>query len=75
MGIRSNLCFETLQLCHPWFLEKIRSYYLGSALIGTIFIWWDFPHYAVGCIIGWALIKWLIKERDRVKWVTRLPGQ
>jgi hypothetical protein len=50
---------EFLQLWHPWFLEKIRSYYFGSALIGTTFTWWDFPHYAIGCILGWIVIKWL----------------
>lgn len=53
---------EVLQLWHPWFLEKIRSYFLGSALIGTTFAWWDFPHYAVGCMIGYVWLKLLIKE-------------
>ena len=48
---------EVLQLWHPWFLEKIRSYFLGKALIGTTFVWWDFPHYVIGCLIGWVLIK------------------
>lgn len=52
---------EVLQLWHPWFLEKIRSYFLGKALIGTTFVWWDFPHYAIGCTIGYMWIKWLIK--------------
>ncbi len=53
---------EILQLWHPWFLEKIRSYYFGRALIGTTFTWWDFPHYAIGCIMGWILIKWLYQK-------------
>ncbi len=48
---------EVLQLWHPWFLEKIRSYFLGKVLIGTTFVWWDFPHYVIGCLIGWVLIK------------------
>jgi len=30
---------EVLQLWHPWHLEKIRSYFLGRALIGTSFTW------------------------------------
>jgi len=50
---------EVLQLWHPLFLEKIRSGFIGSALIGTTFSWWDFPHYAAGCICGWLWIKWL----------------
>ena len=48
---------EILQLYHPWLLEKIRSYFLGAALIGTTFTWWDFPHYAIGCVIGWLLTR------------------
>lgn len=47
---------EVLQLWHPWFLEKIRSTFLGRALIGTSFTWLDFPHYIVGCLIG---IEWI----------------
>ena len=48
---------EILQLYHLWPLEKVRSYFLGRALIGTTFTWWDFPHYAIGCMVGWLLIK------------------
>ena len=48
---------EFLQLSHLWPLEEIRSYFLGRALIGTTFTWWDFPHYAIGCVIGWLVIK------------------
>ncbi len=48
---------EVLQLWHPWFLEKIRSFFLGKALIGTTFTWWDFPHYVIGRLIGWVWIK------------------
>ncbi|MBU1162313.1 MAG: DUF2809 domain-containing protein [Proteobacteria bacterium] len=52
---------EFLQLWHPWFLENIRSYFLGRALIGTTFAWWDFPHYAIGCVIGGIWIRLIIK--------------
>ena len=48
---------EFFQLSHPWFLEEIRSYFLGRVLIGTTFTWWDFPHYAIGCVIGWLAIR------------------
>lgn len=58
---------EVLQLWHPSFLEKIRSYFLGRALIGTSFSWWDFPHYAIGCVIGWLLIKWIVKQCNEVR--------
>jgi len=44
---------EVLQLWHPVFLQTIRSTFLGAALIGTSFVWWDFPHYALGSLLGW----------------------
>jgi hypothetical protein len=43
---------EVLQLFYPPFLEAIRGNFLGHALIGSTFGWWDFPHYAVGCLAG-----------------------
>lgn len=57
-GITSVL--EFLQLWHPLFLEKLRAYFLGEILIGTTFSWWDFPHYAIGCMIGCLLIRRLL---------------
>ena len=51
---------EFLQLWHPPFLEVIRSSFLGSALIGTTFVWWDFPHYVLGCLIGWIWLRFLL---------------
>jgi hypothetical protein len=43
---------EILQLFHPPFLEAVRATFLGHALIGSTFAWWDFPHYVVGCVAG-----------------------
>ena len=57
---------EILQLWNPWILKKIRSYFLGRALIGTSFSLWDFPHYAIGSLLGWLLIKWIIKRCNEV---------
>jgi hypothetical protein len=60
---------EVLQLWHPWLLQEIRSYFLGRALIGTSFVWWDFPHYVIGCVLGWMLIKWIVGMAEkRTKW-------
>jgi hypothetical protein len=56
---------EVLQLWHPKFLETIGSYFIGAALIGTTFSWWDFPHYAIGCYLGWLWIKWL-NDREKM---------
>ena len=43
---------ELLQLWHPWFLEQVRSTFIGRTIIGTTFCWWDFLYYLVGCVIG-----------------------
>ena len=44
---------EVLQLWHPPFLELVRRSFIGATLLGTSFDWLDFPHYVVGCAIGW----------------------
>lgn len=60
MGVFVVTCLlEVLQLWHPVFLERVRATFLGSALIGTTFAWWDFPHYALGCLIGWLWMRGL----------------
>ena len=48
---------EILQLWHPWFLQQMRSTFLGKTVLGTTFVWWDFPHYVIGSFIGWVLIR------------------
>ena len=35
----------------------IRSTIIWKLLLGSSFTWWDFPHYAVGCFLGWLLLK------------------
>ena len=53
---------EILQLFNPWILQMIRSSFIGRALIGTTFSWWDFVHYVIGCFFGWLWIRWLVKR-------------
>jgi hypothetical protein len=53
---------EFLQLWHPPVLELIRSSFLGRALIGTTFVWWDFPHYVLGCLLGWGWVRFLLRR-------------
>ena len=48
---------EILQLWHPAFLERIRETFLGGALLGSTFVWWDFPHYVLGCVVGWLCMR------------------
>jgi hypothetical protein len=47
---------EFLQLWHPPFLETLRRHFLGATLLGTTFTWFDFPWYAVGAVLGYAML-------------------
>jgi hypothetical protein len=49
---------EVLQLWHPGALEQIRATFLGRTLLVTTFSWWDFPHYILGCGLGWC---WMLR--------------
>lgn len=57
LGVTSFL--EFLQLWRPYFLEIVRSTFIGRTLIGISFTWWDFPYYVIGCCIGWLWIRLL----------------
>ena len=48
---------EFLQLWKNPYLQAIRATFIGKTLLGTTFVWWDFPHYAVGCLIGWLVLQ------------------
>ncbi|NHC33408.1 ribosomal maturation YjgA family protein [Scytonema millei] len=50
---------EFLQLWHPPLLEKIRSTFIGRTLLGSTFSLWDFPHYVLGCFLGWLWLQQL----------------
>jgi len=52
---------ETLQLWQPAFLQQIRATFAGKALLGTTFVWWDFPHYILGCLLAWLWMTWIVK--------------
>ena len=63
LGVFAITCFlEVLQLWHPSFLQHIRSTFVGRTLIGTTFVWWDFPHYVLGCFIGWLWMKGIVRK-------------
>ncbi len=50
---------ECLQLWHPPFLEWLRSYFIGATILGTSFVWSDFPYYFLGSAIGWLWLRWI----------------
>jgi len=48
-----------IEVSQLWFYlvpVAIRSSFVWRMLLGSGFAWWDFPHYALGSIIGWWLI-------------------
>ena len=52
----ATCCLEFTQLLDWPLLITIRRSFLGRALIGTTFTWWDFPHCAGGAIAGRLLL-------------------
>lgn len=52
---------EFSQLWHPPFLEGIRSYEIGYAILGTTFSWSDFPPYFLGGYLSYALSSYISK--------------
>jgi hypothetical protein len=67
---------ETLQLWHPPLLQQIRSTFLGKALLGTTFVWWDFPHYILGCFIGWLWISCIAElSQGRRQYKNRIQAE
>jgi hypothetical protein len=65
-GVLVVTCFlECLQLWNPPLLENLRRPFLGRALLGTSFVWSDFPYYFAGSAIGWVWITWLRRIENR----------
>ena len=62
LGVTCGL--EVLQLWHPFFLEWIRSFFIGRSIIGTTFVWMDFPYYIIGSIVGVSILRILKKQTD-----------
>ena len=54
---------EFLQLWHPHFLNAARATLPGKMLLGTTFVWWDLPHYVIGCAAGWLIMKAMTRGR------------
>ena len=52
---------EFLQLCQVAFLEQFRSTLIGAALIGTDFVWLQFPFYILGIILSILLLLFIEK--------------
>lgn len=54
--LASTCVIEITQLWHPPFLDSFRHTFIGAALLGSTFVWMDFPYYAAGAIFGfWTM--------------------
>ncbi len=66
LGVFIATCaIELLQLWQPPWLQALRSTLPGRLVLGTTFLWEDFPPYVVGCFLGWLLIKWLRSQTSK----------
>jgi hypothetical protein len=54
---------EFLQLWKPAFLQAFRATLVGAALIGTDFVWQQFPYYILGSAIS-VLILAILANRE-----------
>jgi uncharacterized protein DUF2809 len=55
--LAATCVLEFLQLWHPPLLEWLRSFFIGRAILGSSFDWWDFPWYFAGSALGWAWLR------------------
>ena len=57
LGVFIITCaIEVSQLWFHLVPVAIRSSFVWRMLLGSGFAWWDFPHYALGSLLGWYLI-------------------
>ena len=60
VGVCTVTCLlELLQMWQPPWLQAIRTTFLGKALLGNAFSWWDMPAYFIAAALGWWLLHWL----------------
>lgn len=58
LGVFAFSCaVEFLQLWQAPFILAVRATWPGRVILGSTFIWADFPPYALGCGIGWLLLR------------------
>ena len=67
----ATCALELLQLWHPPVLVAVRSTFVGHALIGSTFSWWDFPYYVLGSILALLLVR---AARTRRRGLVNDPG-
>ena len=64
LGVFVGTCLvEFSQLSDASWLLALRSTLPGRLVLGSSFSWWDFPAYAIGCVIGIPLLQWLCRSQ------------
>ncbi len=61
-GCIGSCAIELLQLYQPPWLQDIRATLPGRLVLGTTFLWSDFPAYFIGSYLGWLWVRWLGKR-------------
>lgn len=57
-----SCAIELLQLYQPPWLQSIRATLAGRLILGTTFLWSDFPAYSIGSYLGWLWLRFLGKR-------------
>ena len=47
---------EVSQLFFNRVPTELRETIIWKLLLGSVFVWWDFPHYALGSVLGWSIL-------------------
>lgn len=63
----ATCALEVAQLYNPPWLAAIRATPPGQWLLGTTFVWWDFPHYLLGSALGWGAIRLLARTSSTAR--------
>ena len=58
---------EIAQLWFQFVPIAIRSTLMWRLLLGSSFAWWDFPHYALGSLLGWFWLRVIFFQKNKKK--------
>lgn len=60
-GFAIAFIVELSQLWNPEWLDDLRANDLAALVLGRGFLWADLPRYAVGCLLGYGLLRWVVR--------------
>jgi hypothetical protein len=55
-ALLGTCAIDFLQLWHPPLLEAVRATLPGRLVLGSTFMWGDFPAYGIGALLGWIAV-------------------